>query len=86
MFKGILYDQGPESTYISGGESSSSIQHQQQHQLNLITAGVGTAAVDGGGGGVVGSGSFMDPNCLYPAPAPLNTYFAGTQFFPSSRS
>ncbi|KAE8659874.1 Protein SHI RELATED SEQUENCE 1 [Hibiscus syriacus] len=79
VFKGILYDRGPESRYTSGGESSRS--------LNLITAASTTAAaattttitsntIDPGT-------SLLDPS-LYPPT--LNAFVAGTQFFPPPRS
>ncbi|XP_022772696.1 protein SHI RELATED SEQUENCE 5-like isoform X4 [Durio zibethinus] len=79
VFKGILYDQGPESRYTSGGESS--------QQLNLITeaaattadAATTTAAATSSNPGT----SMLDPS-LYPAP--LNAFIAGTQFFPPARS
>ncbi|GKU90035.1 hypothetical protein SLEP1_g4085 [Rubroshorea leprosula] len=82
VFKGILYDQGPESRYTtsSGAESS----HHQQ--LNLITAAttattptVTAAGSSSNPGGV----NLLDPS-LYPTP--LNAFIAGTQFFPSPRS
>ncbi|GLT57964.1 hypothetical protein SLA2020_308940 [Shorea laevis] len=79
VFKGILYDQGPEGRYTSsGGESP----HQQ---LNLITAATTTttttttAATSSNPGGA----NFLDPS-LYPAP--INAFIAGTQFFPPPRS
>ncbi|XVE69800.1 hypothetical protein DITRI_Ditri10aG0020500 [Diplodiscus trichospermus] len=73
VFKGILYDQGPESRYTSGGESS--------QQLNLITqaAATTTTAATSSNPGT----SVLDAS-LYPAP--LNAFIAGTQFFPPSRS
>ncbi|XP_022760032.1 protein SHI RELATED SEQUENCE 5-like isoform X2 [Durio zibethinus] len=64
LFKGILYDQGPESRYTSGGESS--------EQLNLIRAAAATtttAATSSNPGT-----SMLDPS-LYPAP--LNDFMAG---------
>lgn len=92
VFKGILYDQGLESQYMatessSGGGSGSTTGVQQ---LNLITPTAATAASTAtttvsGGGGVAGSGSpFIDPSSMYPAP--LNSFMAGTQFFPPPRS
>nr|WHL55524.1 SHI [Litchi chinensis] len=96
VFKGILYDQGPENSYMSGGESSSvggAVQQQHNQPLNLITASPAnvtttaaavTATTAGSGVGGAASTAFLDPSCLYPAP--LNTFFAGTQFFPSPRS
>ena len=87
VFKGILYDQGPESQYMAGESSSGcgsgggGIQ-----QLNLIT-GAATSSVtpSTSGGAVVASSTaaFLDPS-LYPAP--INTFMAGTQFFPHPRS
>ncbi|XP_061949628.1 protein SHI RELATED SEQUENCE 1 [Populus nigra] len=80
VFKGILYDHGPDSNYMAPGETSSGGGGVQP--LNLITAGTAT----GGGGVTVASttAAFLDPSSLYPAP--LNTFMAGTQFFPNPRS
>lgn len=96
VFKGILYNQGPESGYnmaAAVGESSSGDGIQQ---LDLITAGPTAAASNAGT--VAGNAScssvtaaassstvaFLDPSSLYAAP--LNTFMAGTQFFPNPRS
>ncbi|CAM8936596.1 unnamed protein product [Rhodiola kirilowii] len=86
VFKGILYDQGPESRY---GESSSggsgAYQQPQQHQLNLITSGATTttaAAATSTSG--VATQTFLDASLNYPTP--INAFMAGTQFFPLSRS
>ncbi|XP_021907881.1 protein SHI RELATED SEQUENCE 1 isoform X1 [Carica papaya] len=91
VFKGILYDHGSESGYMGGDHQSSSGGPQP---LNLITAGpttssptIGGASTSGGGGGAAGSSSsaaFLDPSSLYPTP--LNSFMAGTQFFPNPRS
>ncbi|XP_017969933.1 PREDICTED: protein SHI RELATED SEQUENCE 1 [Theobroma cacao] len=95
VFKGLLYDQGPESGYnnmAAAGESSSGGGVQP---LNLITAGptaaanTGTIAANASGGSVTAASSsstaaFLDPSSLYPTP--LNTFMAGTQFFPHPRS
>ncbi|RDX57971.1 Protein SHI RELATED SEQUENCE 5, partial [Mucuna pruriens] len=71
VFKGILYDQGPESSYTStaAAEGSSGGGEPQQH--GLIT----TATTSGN--------NPFDPS-LYPAP--LNAFMAGTQFFQPPRS
>ncbi|KAK2657090.1 hypothetical protein Ddye_010142 [Dipteronia dyeriana] len=90
VFKGILYDQGLENSYnMSCGESSSvGVVQQQQPLMNLINASptmtTTPAATTAGFGdsAAVAPTAFIDP-CLYPAP--LNTFFAGTQFFPSTR-
>ncbi|PPR83937.1 hypothetical protein GOBAR_AA36775 [Gossypium barbadense] len=96
VFKGILYNQGPENGYnmaAAVGESSSGDGIQQ---LDLITAGPTAAACNAGT--VAGNAScssvtaaassstvaFLDPSSLYAAP--LNTFMAATQFFPNPRS
>ncbi|KAJ8771042.1 hypothetical protein K2173_023367 [Erythroxylum novogranatense] len=91
VFKGILYDQGPESTYMAGGETSSGGGSGSQQALNLITARTATATTatspTGGGACVTVATSsnavFVDPSSIYPAP--FNAFMAGTQFFPSPR-
>ncbi|EOA24233.1 hypothetical protein CARUB_v10017469mg [Capsella rubella] len=98
VFKGILYDHGrPGSSggggynVVAAGESSSGGGGAQQ--LNLITAGSVTVATASSStpnlGGGIGSSSaaaatYIDPAALYPTP--INTFMAGTQFFPSPRS
>lgn len=80
VFKGILYDQGPENRYTAAAESS----HSQQ--LNLITAATATTTTTTGtvaAGTSNPSANLIDPS-LYPAP--LNAFIAGTQFFPPPRS
>ncbi|KAJ4833206.1 Protein SHI RELATED SEQUENCE 1 [Turnera subulata] len=98
VFKGILYDHGPESTYMPGGGETSSGgggggDVSGTLPLNLITAGTHTTSASGGGsGGADGvtvaatssAAAFLDPSSLYPTP--LNTFMAGTQFFPNPRS
>ncbi|KAL2497691.1 Protein SHI RELATED SEQUENCE 1 [Abeliophyllum distichum] len=83
VFKGILYDQGLENQYIAGDTSSGggSVSAGVQ-QFNLIT---GTAATANSTAttSAAGGSPFLDPS-LYPAP--LNTFMAGTQFFPPPRS
>ncbi|KAG6399563.1 hypothetical protein SASPL_141044 [Salvia splendens] len=73
VFKGILYDQGTETQYMAAGETSSGGGSVQQ--LNLIAAATSTAAAS--------PSPYLDPS-LYPAP--LNSFMAGTQFFPPPRS
>ncbi|KAE9588355.1 hypothetical protein Lal_00003006 [Lupinus albus] len=68
VFKGILYDQGPDSPYIiagGAGEGSSGGGGDAQ-QLTLTTA--------------TTTGNPFDPSQLYPPP--LNAFMAGTQFCP----
>ncbi|XP_021685544.2 protein SHI RELATED SEQUENCE 1 isoform X2 [Hevea brasiliensis] len=90
LFKGILYDHGPESTYMPAAETSSAGASGGFQPPNLITAGTATAsaAISPTGGVTSASSSaavaFMDPSSLYPTP--LNTFVAGTPFFPNPRS
>ncbi|GMH14896.1 hypothetical protein Nepgr_016737 [Nepenthes gracilis] len=90
VFKGILYDQGPEGSYTGGGGESSS-NTGGATPLSLIPTGTAasTAAVVGastaGVSAAVASSpvSFLDPS-LYSAT--LGSYLvAGTQFFPNPR-
>lgn len=83
VFKGILYDQGPENNYIppgetssGGGGSSSGVQ-----PLNFIT---GAADTTTGSGGSTAALPLLDPSSLYSTP--LNSFMAGTQFFLPPRS
>ncbi|KAE8729251.1 Protein SHORT INTERNODES [Hibiscus syriacus] len=77
VFKGILYDQGPENLYTGGGESS--------QQLNLMTAAATTAATTTT---PASTSSIPGTNMLDPSvyPAPLNAFIAGTHFFSPPRS
>ncbi|CAA2998011.1 protein SHI RELATED SEQUENCE 1-like [Olea europaea var. sylvestris] len=71
VFKGILYDQGAESRYP--GESSPGCGGSQQ-PLDLITAPAATTSQQGL--------TMLEPS-MYPTP--LNSFMAGTQFFPPPR-
>lgn len=83
VFKGILYDQGPESSYgMAAGETSSGGGGGGIEPLNLITA--GPTAASGGGETSGSTTAFLDPSSLYPPQ--LSGFMAGTQFFPSHRS
>ncbi|CAN8229151.1 unnamed protein product [Cochlearia groenlandica] len=81
LFKGILYDQGPENSHISGGSGGS------DHQSSSVGGGnpFNTPAVaDGGGGGGGGSSAmYVDPNSGRYYPSNMTTMFVspGTQFY-----
>ncbi|KAI3432043.1 uncharacterized protein J3R85_007711, partial [Psidium guajava] len=79
MFRGILYDQGPEGQFGVAGESSSGGGGGAHQPLNLITAGPGAAATATTGNLPT---TLMDPS-IYATP--LNAFMAGTQFFPPPR-
>ncbi|XP_058225425.1 protein EXPRESSION OF TERPENOIDS 1-like [Rhododendron vialii] len=81
VFKGILYDQGPDSRYAGGGESSSG---GGQVPLNLI-AGATTTTTTATMSATATTGNtltMIDPS-LYSTP--LCAFLAGTQFFPPPR-
>lgn len=96
IFKGILYDQGDnnhEYNYMNGGDSSSGGDSvPRQHNLNIIgttaISAANDAAANGGGGASVAATEglqFLETS-LYPSAPLINTFVAGTQFFPTPRS
>ncbi|KAH0456218.1 hypothetical protein IEQ34_014125 [Dendrobium chrysotoxum] len=72
LFKGILYDQGPES-------SSTSTQYMLHHGGESSSAGAAGGATSSSMTAAA-AGLLPDPSSLYPAP--LSAFMAGTQFFP----
>ncbi|OWM80889.1 protein SHI RELATED SEQUENCE 1-like [Punica granatum] len=80
VFKGILYDHGPESRYtgVGGGEGSSGGGGAQQYLMAGSTAATTSAAA------ATGSNPTMIDPSLYPAPP--YALMAGTQFFQPPRS
>nr|XP_016499494.1 PREDICTED: protein SHI RELATED SEQUENCE 1 [Nicotiana tabacum] len=86
VFKGILYDQGPESQYNNmaaagdtssgGGSGSAGIPHHHNSAATAIASGGAAAAAE--------ASNFLDPSLF---PASLSTFMStGTQFFPPPRS
>ncbi|XP_042509651.1 protein SHI RELATED SEQUENCE 1 isoform X2 [Macadamia integrifolia] len=84
VFKGILYDQGPELHYGPGESSSAGgglgVGGIQAPHNNLITAASTTITT-----ATAAAAGILDPSSLYP-PTPLSAFMAGTQFFPPPRS
>ncbi|GFY95842.1 lateral root primordium (LRP) protein-like protein [Actinidia rufa] len=76
VFKGILYDQGPDSRHSGGCESSSGGGQQPLHLINA--AATTTTATTGNIPAVT-----MPYSSMYPTP--LCAFLAGTQFFPPPR-
>ncbi|KAL5706642.1 hypothetical protein ACHQM5_024785 [Ranunculus cassubicifolius] len=81
VFKGLLYDQGPEGRYIQGETSSGGGGGTTPRNL-MATAATSSAAATTATTTAVAS--LLDPSSLYPTP--LNAFMAGTQFFPQPRS
>ncbi|KAK4390744.1 protein SHI RELATED SEQUENCE 5 [Sesamum angolense] len=85
VFKGILYDQGPETRYPPGGGGESSSGGggggSQQQPLDFIAAAAGTSSA-ATATTTNPSITMLDPS-LYPTP--LSAFMAGTQFFPPPR-
>ncbi|KAL8168004.1 hypothetical protein V2J09_009503 [Rumex salicifolius] len=91
VFKGLLYDQGPENAYNTagggggGGDSSSGTAGGTQ-TLNMITASQSSAAAGGGSSQAAAALTFIDPSSYYQAAAhQLGSFMEGTQFFPNTR-
>ena len=87
MFKGILYDHGPESSQNMsidiGGESSYCHRGEDDSQLLDLVIGASN------GSGRVSQSSSSAPfveSSLYPIPINHTYNNAGTQFFPSTRT
>ncbi|KAI3684919.1 hypothetical protein L6452_34148 [Arctium lappa] len=82
VFKGILYDHGPEGTrynHPGGGDSSSAGGGGGGGLITSGTMGIATTSVNPNV-----TSSSIDPSSIYPTP--LNAFMAGTQFFPPPRS
>uniref|UniRef100_A0A803NN85 Uncharacterized protein n=1 Tax=Cannabis sativa TaxID=3483 RepID=A0A803NN85_CANSA len=86
VFKGILYDHGPEAHYTGGGDGSSgrgggngedNTTHPHHQHLHLITAGTASVSAASTAGGNP-SISLLDPS-MYPTP--LNAFMAGVSRF-----
>ncbi|XP_030523935.1 protein SHI RELATED SEQUENCE 1-like [Rhodamnia argentea] len=93
VFRGILYDHGPDHhpTYanVGAGDSSSGGGGGLAQPLDLIAAAAAGAAspianAENAHVSSVATAPFFDASSLYPPP--LSTYMAGTQFFPHPRS
>ncbi|KAG2243617.1 hypothetical protein Bca52824_094534 [Brassica carinata] len=80
LFKGILYDQGPESSYMSGGSGGSDHHSSSAGGGNTFNT---PAIADGGGGGRGSSAMFLDPNSGSYYSSNMMTMFVppGTQFY-----
>ncbi|WZY86502.1 hypothetical protein YC2023_032886 [Brassica napus] len=78
LFKGILYDQGPESSYMSGGSGGSDHHSSSAGGGNTFNT---PAIADGGRGG--SSAMFVDPNSSSYYSSNMMTMFVppGTQFY-----
>ncbi|KAF5727193.1 hypothetical protein HS088_TW22G00881 [Tripterygium wilfordii] len=79
VFKGILYDQGPDASHYSLGESSSSQAHvanAAHHQALTTTAAAAAAA----------SAAEQVPVLPPSFPFPLNAFMSGMQFFQHPKS
>lgn len=95
MFKGILYDQGLESSHrhqlpmreqgCTAGGNASSIEIQQLNTSSSSAADpAGAAASSRGAAAHSQVATFLDPSFYHSAS--LNSFMAGTQFFPPPRT
>lgn len=84
VFKGILYDQGPDRSYPTVVGESSSRGGSGAQPLNLITT--ATDATTSNVPPTNMGANLVDPSSLV-YPAPLSAFMGiGTQFFPPPRS
>ncbi|KAK1273773.1 hypothetical protein QJS04_geneDACA013223 [Acorus gramineus] len=79
LFKGILYDKGPDTHHhlYQTGESSNV---GGVTTAGAIIAPIATTGTTVGGATAAAAAALMDPSSLYPTP--LSAFMAGTQFFP----
>ncbi|KAG8389910.1 hypothetical protein BUALT_Bualt01G0028100 [Buddleja alternifolia] len=82
VFKGILYDQGPESRYMTGGGGGGESSSGQQQPLDFIASAAATTTTT-----ITTTTSNMDFTMLDPSiyPTQFSSFMAGTQFFPPPR-
>lgn len=81
VFKGVLYDHGPESRHTTMGASEDSSVGGGAEQFNLVA---GSAVAMNPEAAVISSGLTTINPSLYQAP--LNAFMAGMQLFPPPRS
>lgn len=85
VFRGILYDYGPDGNNYVPNNATNRSSTGVEGAFNLISAAPTSTASVGVGLGV---GAIVDPSSLYPVP--LNTFMppnaGGTQFFSHPRS
>ncbi|KAF8101558.1 hypothetical protein N665_0204s0054 [Sinapis alba] len=79
LFKGILYDQGPESSYMSGGSGGSDHHSSSAGGGNTFN----TPVIADGGRGGSSAAMFVDPNSSSYYSSNMMTMFVppGTQFY-----
>jgi LRP1 type putative zinc finger protein len=77
LFKGILYNQGPEGS----GMSPSPRQHAESTS-SAAAAAITTTAAAATTASVATQAALLDPSSFYTAP--LSAFMAGTQFFPQN--
>ncbi|KAL5976599.1 hypothetical protein ACLOJK_020932 [Asimina triloba] len=85
VFKGILYNQGPDSQQYSGaggggGESSSPSRNLLSAALPSALPSITAGAAATSASASAAAAQLLDPSSYYTAP--LNAFMAGTQFFP----
>lgn len=84
VFKGILYDQGPDTGLYGAGESSTSPTGAAMPGRLAAAPSSLPGGTTAGPSAVSTAAALLDPSSIYPTP--LNAFMAGTQFFPHPRS
>lgn len=80
LFRGILYDHGPELQYQGESSSTAAATAAALTSASAAAATALTAASAGNSASAAVSAGLLDPSLVYPTP--LSAFMAGTQFFP----
>ncbi|CAL9172462.1 unnamed protein product [Musa hybrid cultivar] len=82
VFKGILYDHGPEADYPSSSSSRYQLHHREGSSSPAPAAAAAAAITNISTGDATIATTAAATELLEPYPTPLSAYMACTQFFP----
>ncbi|RWW41148.1 hypothetical protein BHE74_00053385 [Ensete ventricosum] len=84
VFKGLLYDHGPETEYPSSSSSRYQLNHGEGSSSPAAAAAtaIGSASASAGDTAIATTATAAATELLEPYPTPLGAFMAGTQFFP----
>ncbi|CAL9147821.1 protein SHORT INTERNODES 1-like [Musa acuminata AAA Group] len=86
VFKGLLYDHGPEAEYPSSSSSRYQLHHGEGSSSPAAAAATAivsaSASASAGDAAIATTATAAATELLEPYPTPLSAFMAGTQFFP----